>query len=308
MQNTHLHFYAKDNLSANIKAKNITATAIKTITLSATSTITASTIITNSLLTNNVSASNMITNVSQISSINSYSGLNSISYTDLYNVVSSIKNPTSCSITNLVYTGNYPPYTVTWTENNSLFRTATFINGAINKSDVITNLTAGGCTLGNPNTLGLFTLTVTVSNLFTTASASINISVTCFLGFVLLQTRNGPVCVKDITVGTEMLQPDGSYSKVVECKNSLLTESIYEEDRRLFADPEEKCIVTYWHKVRFSDDAEEVKAGEYSRFHEVFRDLPTEVFHLKLENPVKDKLIVYDSDIIAEGFVPVNPA
>jgi hypothetical protein len=105
-------------------------------------------------------------------------------------------------------------------------------------------------------------------------------------------------------VGTKILQPSGRYSNVVELKRMTVTDLFAEGDGRLYADSEEKMVVTYWHKVRFSDETEEVKAGDHPRLHQVFRPTPFDVFHIKLEDPINDKVLIYDTDITAEGFNP----
>ena len=224
-------------------------------------------------------------------------------------MMSEWKTGVQAAINNLEISGSFnnEPWYATWNENNIITRGAS-IAPSLNME--ISALISGSCTVTNDNNAagGTYVLTIVGSNILgQSSSASINISVPCFIAGVLLVTREGPIVVEDLVIGSEMLQPNGTYSKVVAVKRSLLTESVPEEDRRLFADPEEKCIVTFWHKVSMGGD-DEVKAGEYTKFHEVFRNLPIEVFHIKLEKPVIDKLMVYDSDIVCEGFIPVNPA
>jgi hypothetical protein len=170
----------------------------------------------------------------------------------------------------------------------------------------VSNFTAGTVTLTRSTTDVTFAVTITVTNAAGSASATINVSVGCFLGFVKVKTLDGPVAVEDIVVGTKILQPSGRYSNVVQVKRTTITDSV-SGDGRLYADAEEKMVVTYWHKIRFSDETEEVKAGEHPRLHQVFRPTPFDVFHLKLEDPVHDKVLIYDTDITAESFVPVNP-
>jgi hypothetical protein len=65
-------------------------------------------------------------------------------------------------------------------------------------------------------------------------------------------------------------------------------------------------VVTAWHKIRFSDEAEEQKADEHPRLHEVFREMPFPVYHFHLEH-YTHKIMIHDTDIIAESFVPINP-
>jgi hypothetical protein len=171
----------------------------------------------------------------------------------------------------------------------------------------VSNFYAGTVTLNHSGSDITYAATITVTNAAGSTSATINVTVGCFLGFVKVITLDGPVAVEDIVVGTKILQPTGKYSKVVELKRTTITDRLSDGDGRLYADADEKMVVTYWHKIRFSDETEEVKAGEHPRLHQVFRPTPFDVFHIKLENPVHDKVLIYDTDITAEGFVPVNP-
>jgi len=200
--------------------------------------------------------------------------------------------------------------TLTWSETNVTSRSATCVVTSSPSTYVpaaISLLSAGSCTITNQATQGPYTVTITLTNAQGSVSASINVSVGCFLGFVKVKTLGGPVAVEDIVVGTKILQPSGLYSNVVELKRTTITDMFADGDGRLYADAEEKMVVTYWHKIRFSDETEEVKAGEHPRLHQVFRPTPFDVFHIKLEDPVHDKVLIYDTDITAESFVPVNP-
>jgi hypothetical protein len=199
--------------------------------------------------------------------------------------------------------------TLTWTETNTVSRSATCVRTS-NSAPVpaaISLLAAGSCTITNQATQGPYTVTITVTNAWGSTSATINVSVGCFLGFVKVKTLEGPVAVEDIVVGTKILQPSGHYSNVVELKRTTITDMFADGDGRLYADDDEKMVVTYWHKIRFSDESEEVKAGEHPRLHQVFRPTPFDVFHIKLEDPVHDKVLIHDTNITAESFVPVNP-
>jgi len=216
----------------------------------------------------------------------------------------------SPTITNL--TSDEPfdgPWHLTWTETNVLSRSISVTNNGNSYPGSITEYHAGGCTFVDPQGgSGTYVITITVTGCNDqTDSANISIGVPCFLGCVLLETKDGHMKVEDITVGSEMLQPDGSYSKVVETMKNTI-ESDFGNSSRLYADASEKCIVTWWHKVRFSDEKEEVRAGEHSRMHRVHREYPFAVFHLKLEHPGTDKLMVHDTDIIAEGFFRPEPS
>ena len=108
--------------------------------------------------------------------------------------------------------------------------------------------------------------------------------------------------MEDVTEDMELLQTNGSYSRVVSKKCSVLTDAIEVEHRRLFADPEEKMAVTFWHKVKIGD-GEEMRAGDHPMLHEVFRPFPVSVYHVQLENP-SDKVMVYDTSIVAESWSP----
>jgi len=194
---------------------------------------------------------------------------------------------------------------LTWYETNVTSRSISITPTV--SAPTVSNFTAGTVTLYRSTNDVTFAVTITVTNASGSASATINVSVGCFLGFVKVKTLDGPVAVEDIVVGTKILQPNGRYSNVVELKRTTITDMFADGDGRLYADAEEKMVVTYWHKIRFSDETEEVKAGEHPRLHQVFRPTPFDVFHIKLEDPVHDKVLIYDTDITAEGFVPVNP-
>lgn len=201
------------------------------------------------------------------------------------------------------------PWHITWDETNVLSRSVTVVKSGDSYPSSISQLQAGSCTFTDPSDgSGSYEITITVTGCDgQTDSAIITISVPCFLGCVLLETKNGPVKAEDIGIGSEMLQPDGTYSKVVDTtKNTIKND--FGNSSRLYADESEKCIVTWWHKIRFSDETEEVRAGEHSRMHRVHREYPFDVFHLKLEHPDTDKILVHDTGIFAEGFVRPEPS
>jgi hypothetical protein len=181
-----------------------------------------------------------------------------------------------------------------------------WISGGSSNTPTVSALTAGSCTITGVYN-DTYNVIITVSNAYASASAEIVTGTPCFLGFVKLQTVLGPVAAEDVTLGMEMLQPDGSYSKIVKTASRVVTEFTRQADARLFADPSEKMVVTSWHKIRFSDEAEEKKAVEHPRLHEVFRELPFPVYHFHLEH-YTHKILIHDTDIIAESFVPENPA
>jgi len=201
------------------------------------------------------------------------------------------------------------PYSagLTWTESGTVtsrsvvtyeYGTQTVVNGTV------TGLIPGSCSIGGVGNSspgwGPYTATVTLTNSYGSVSASITVSITCFLGSTKLQTRNGSVCASDVVLGTELLQPDGSYSKVVKVRESTVSKSVPAGDARLFADESEKMIVTAWHKIRFADEKEEVKADIHPRLHEVFREMPFMVYHFELED-ISHKILIANADIIAES-------
>jgi hypothetical protein len=200
------------------------------------------------------------------------------------------------------------PWHITWDEAHVLSRSVTVGKSGDSYPSSISDLQAGSCTFTDPNDgSGSYEITITVTGCNgQTATAVQVIGVPCFLGCVLLETKNGPVKIEDIAAGSEMLQPDGTYSKVVETTKTTIKND-FGNSSRLYADESEKCIVTWWHKVRFSDETEEVRAGEHSRMHRVHREYPFDVFHLKLEHPDTDKILVHETEIIAEGFVRPEP-
>jgi hypothetical protein len=215
-------------------------------------------------------------------------------------------------LSNLVVANLYEHYAdLTWTEGPTVTSrtvqvfeqgTQNVVNGAVS------GLTAGACTItgvGN-NSPGWGPYDVSITSITSNASnitLSITVSISCFLGSTKLQTRRGAVQASDITLGTELLQPDGSYSKVVNAKQSVVSKAVPAGDARLFADPDEKMIVSAWHKIRFADDKDEIKADVHPRLHEVFREMPFQVYHFELED-ISHKILIADTDIIAESFSP----
>ena len=211
---------------------------------------------------------------------------------------------------NLTTTAGSPQSTQTlrWSESGPVgSRTVVFTSG----SGTVGTISAGlvvltGVSVGNSTAVVTLFSPSGLSN--AGSVGTININNPCFLGFVPLVTSTGPVASESIEVGMEMLQPNGTFSRVLGIKVGTITHGgdITHNDR-LFADDDEKMVVTYWHKVRFADEGEEVKAGEHPKLHEVFREFPFNVYNFVLES-YKDKLLVADTNIIAESFVPVNPA
>jgi hypothetical protein len=200
---------------------------------------------------------------------------------------------------------------LTWTEGPTVVSRTVEVFEEGTQNIVEGGVTGGGAGeitvtgVGNsPPGWGPYTVVVTVADSNGgTSTLSITVSITCFLGSTKLQTRSGAVMASDIVLGTELLQPDGSYSKVVNAKQSVVSKAVPAGDARLFADPEEKMIVTAWHKIRFADEKEEIKADTHPRLHEVFREMPFTVYHFELEKH-SDKILVADTDIIAESFIP----
>ena len=212
-------------------------------------------------------------------------------------------------LTNLTVTPGSPQsiQTLNWSESGPVgSRTVVFTSG----TGTVGTISAGSVTLTDVSD-GASTVVVTLlapSGLSSPlSSGTININNPCFLGFVQLMTSLGAIAAKYIEVGMEMLQPNGTFSRVLAIKVGSVTHGgdITQNDR-LFADDDEKMVVTYWHKIRFDDEDEEVKAGEHPKLHEVFREFPFDVYNFVLES-YKDKLLVADTNIIAESFVPVNP-
>jgi hypothetical protein len=195
---------------------------------------------------------------------------------------------------------------LTWDESNIDTRNVYPLHDGPPGPGTVTDLVAGSCTVNGFNDI-TYNIAVQGSNAYDYATATLTYSIPCFLGFVKLQTRGGPVAAEDVTLGMEMLQPDGSYSTVMKTASRVVTEHTRPADARLFADPSEKMVVTSWHKIRFSDETDEKKADEHPRLHEVFRELPFPVYHFHLEH-YTHKILIHDTDIIAESFVPVNPA
>ena len=196
-----------------------------------------------------------------------------------------------------------------WNESGATSRSVvTYEYGTLTVvTGTVSSLTAGACTVtgvgSNSPGWGPYTAKITLTNSYGSTIASISVSISCFLGSTKLQTRSGAVPASEIVLGIELLQPDGSYSKVVKAKESVVSKAVPAGDARLFADPEEKMIVTAWHKIRFADEKEEVKADVHPRLHEVFREMPFQVYHFELED-ISHKILIADTVIIAESFSP----
>ena len=196
-----------------------------------------------------------------------------------------------------------------WNESGATTRSVvTYEYGTLTVVEgTVSELIVGACTVtgvgDNSPGWGPYTAKITLTNSYGSTSASISVSISCFLGSTKLQTRSGAVPASEIVLGTELLQPDGSYSKVVKAKESVVSKAVPAGDARLFADPEEKMIVTAWHKIRFTDEKEEVKADVHPRLHEVFREMPFQVYHFELED-ISHKILIADTVIIAESFSP----
>jgi hypothetical protein len=214
------------------------------------------------------------------------------------------------TLTNLTVTAGDPQsiQTLNWSESGPVgSRTVVFTSG----SGTVGTISEGTVTLTGVSD-GNSTVVVTLfspSGLSNTGSVgTININNPCFLGFVRLMTRLGAIAAESIKVGMEMLQPNGTFSRVLGVKAATITHGgDTTQNDRLFANDDETMVVTYWHKIRFDDEEEEVKAGEHPKLHEVFREFPFDVYNFVLES-YTDKLVVADTPIIAESFVPVNPA
>lgn len=216
---------------------------------------------------------------------------------------SAINNP--LAVTNLVIStgAGTSQQVLTWTEiGNVVSRVVISLTGGI----TIVNQGVGSAELTLENT-GNVTIRITISDGSQSAYAEINLSNPCFLGRVKLLTSLGAIEAKDIKIGMEMIQPDNSKSKVMQVKRSTVAApgNNFENDR-LFADAEEKMVVTYWHKIRFIDEEEEIKAGSHPKLHEVQEEFPFDVYNFALEH-FTHKIMLADVPVIAESFVPVNP-
>jgi hypothetical protein len=187
---------------------------------------------------------------------------------------------------------------VTWVETGHVTsRTVTAVNGTV------TNVTRGSATV-TVSTNG--SVTVTIFNSFTNLSATATLSLLypCFLGFVKLTTSIGAIAIENIKIGYEILQPNGSYSRV---KNVLVTpigEYDDKNDTRLFSDESGKCVVTYWHRLSIGGGPE-YRAVDHPDLHEVYREFPFNVYNLELENE-SDMIMVHDTEIVAESYIANN--
>lgn len=201
--------------------------------------------------------------------------------------------------------------TLTWNESNVFSRSIIVLDNSLADvtSTALTTLLPGYAvvTYQSADPYGSYYVTITVNNEKASASAQISFSVSCFLGRVELQTRDGLLAAEKVGLGTEMLQPDGSYSKVVQVKKTTVTSQSANKDSRLFADDTEKLVVTSWHKIRFPDELVETKADEHPRLHEITQEYPFDVFHFQLEK-FAHKILVSDTGIVSESFIPINPS
>ena len=201
--------------------------------------------------------------------------------------------------------------TLTWNESNVFSRSIIVLDDSLVDvtSTALTSLLPGYAvvTYQSADPYGSYYVTITVNNAKASASAQISFSVSCFLGRVELQTRYGLLAAEKVGLGTEMLQPDGSYSKVVQVKKTTVTSQSANKDSRLFADDTEKLVVTSWHKIRFPDELVETKADEHPRLHEITQEYPFDVFHFQLEK-FAHKILVSDTGIVSESFIPINPS
>jgi hypothetical protein len=201
--------------------------------------------------------------------------------------------------------------TLTWNESNVFSRSIIVLDNSLADvtSTALTSLSPGYAVVTYQNTdpYGSYYVTINVNNAKASASAQITFSVSCFLGRVELQTRDGLLAAEKVGLGTDMLQPDGSYSKVVQVKKTTVTAQSANKDSRLFADDTEKLVVTSWHKIRFPDELVETKADEHPRLHEITQEYPFDVFHFQLEK-FAHKILVSDTGIVSESFIPINPS
>jgi len=217
--------------------------------------------------------------------------------------------PVQPTITNLsiVNGTGTPDQTLEWTEAGAVRRTVTLTPTI--EGDSISDIVSGSAKANLANNPTTRTLRVTLYSLndVLTAYAEVNLSNPCFLGEVVVKTIEGPQQVKDLRIGSQLLQVDGSYSKIVDIKKSTVLHVQSDDNHRIFADSENKLMVTYWHKVRFLDEPEEIMAGQHLKLHEITKEFPFEVFNFVLDH-YSHKILIHDSNIVAESFVPVNPA
>jgi hypothetical protein len=213
----------------------------------------------------------------------------------------------TATISNLVIASgpNTATQVISWDESGTVTsRDVDFISGSGHVNSIAETPTGAEASLTVDQ--GSATVRVYLNN-NTSIFANLNLSNPCFLGRVRLITSTGAIQAKDIKVGMEMVQPDFSVSKVVSIKHSTLLKpgNNFDNDR-LFADQEEKMVVTYWHKIKFIDEEEEVKAGTHPKLHEVTEPFPFDVYNFALEH-YTHKLLLADVPVIAESFVPINP-
>lgn len=217
--------------------------------------------------------------------------------------------PVQPVITNLrIVSGDGSPnQSIEWDETGAVRRTVTLT--ASSEGDTITNIVQGSATAILVNSYPIRTVRVTLYSLndVFTAFADLNLSNPCFLGEVLIKTLVGPQQVKDLLIGSQLLQIDGSYSKIVDIKKSVISDVQSDNNHRIFADSDNKLMVTYWHKMRFLDEPEEIMAGEHLKLREIKKEFPFEVFNFVLDH-YSHKILIHDSNIVAESFVPVNPS
>ena len=151
----------------------------------------------------------------------------------------------------------------------------------------------GTAALSTSSVHSSFSVTLTARNAWTgeETTSTLSFNVTCIHENVLLSTRSGPCRAGDVSVGTEMLQPDGSFSRVLRVVESTLAKGNLPHDRRLFADASGRVVVTPMHALAFGSAADAlgsrmVPACLHDAMEEVVAPaLPTRVNHFELEHP-----------------------
>jgi len=146
-----------------------------------------------------------------------------------------------------------------------------------------------------------YSIYVTAENANGASVASYTLSVTCFMEDVLIETSRGGIQAQNLLVGDLLLQPDGSFQEIQLVRVTEVSTNSKLMDRRIYSDGH-GVKVTHWHKLKWAEDAEIVYAGESIRMHEIFPEMPFNVYHFKLDGEIK----VQGSDAILESLHETN--
>ena len=204
---------------------------------------------------------------------------------------------------NNLYVGSVVRVTWTWTR-------AGLVSISAPGADIseISLTASGGSALLTCAAVATITVTVVAKNPLNTAecaptvSSSASIFVQCIEASVELATARGAVRADAVAVGDAMLQPDGSVSRVLAVRESVLQEGMLPRDRRLFADASGRVVVTAFHALSLqgpptpagsteaANKAETarhlLRAYEHPLMDEIVRpQLPARVYHFVLERP-----------------------